>query len=65
MWCRDDFEKGLKAYRKGFGGGILLGLATLLILGKPLYSLPILLGLLLGAIAFRLKIRQLKKQHHD
>lgn len=52
----DKYKKGMKAYRNGFFIGAFLGIVGCLVIGKTLYSLPIILGLLFGAIAFERKI---------
>ena len=65
MWCQDNYKKGLKAYRKGFAWGALIGLVGWLIIGKTIYTLPIILGLFCGAIAFQLRMRQIEKMKSD
>lgn len=65
MWREDDYKKGLKAYRIGFSWGVLIGIVGWLTIGKAIYTLPIILGLLFGAIAFQLKIRQIEKTKND
>ncbi len=54
----DKYKEAMKAYQKGFLAGAFLGIVGCLIMGKTLYSLPIILGLLLGAIAFERKINK-------
>lgn len=54
----DKYKQGMKAYRNGFLAGAFLGITGCLIIGKTLYSLPIILGLLLGAIAFKRKMNR-------
>ena len=54
----DKYKKGLNAYRNGFLAGAFLGIVGCLIIGKTLYSLPMVLGLLFGAIAFDIKINK-------
>lgn len=65
MWCQDNVKEGLKAYRTGFGWGVLIGVFSWLVTGKPIYSLPIVLGLVLGAFAFQLRIKQIEKHKSD
>jgi hypothetical protein len=65
MWQQNDFKKGLKSYRVGFSWGVLIGLVSLLIIGHPIYTLPIILGLVFGAIAFKLSIKQIEKTKRD
>lgn len=55
----DKYKKGMKAYRNGFLAGTFLGIVACLIIGKAIYSLPVILGLVLGGIAFN------KKTHED
>lgn len=50
------YKKGLKAYRNGFGFGVLMGTGICLFLGKVIWIFPICLGLLGGAFAFKRKI---------
>ena len=47
-----NYSKAVAAYRKGFLIGALVGIVGCLILGKAIFSLPLLLGLLFGAIGF-------------
>ncbi len=61
MWPQDNYKKALKSYRNGFGFGVLIGVSTWLISGKVIYTLPIILGLFLGAFAFNYRIRQEQK----
>lgn len=65
MWCPDDFKSGLQAYRNGFAWGLLLGVIGWLIIGKPIYSLPLITGLLFGAIAFKMRITQIEKNRNN
>ena len=48
----ETYKTALKAYRKGFLIGAFAGVVGCLFIGKPIYSLPLVLGLLFGAIAF-------------
>lgn len=50
------YQKAMKAYRNGFFIGAFTGIIGCLVIGKPFYSLPVVLGLLFGAIAFDKKI---------
>lgn len=54
----EKYKKGMKAYRNGFLAGTFLGIVGCIVIGKTLYSLPIVLGLLFGAIAFDIKINK-------
>lgn len=51
-----SFHKAVKAYRKGFLTGAFTGVVVCLIIGKAVYSLPVILGLFFGAVAFDRKI---------
>ena len=50
------YKQGLKAYRNGFGTGLLVGIGICLFLGKAVWAIPVVLGLLFGSIAFERKI---------
>jgi hypothetical protein len=52
----DKFREGAKAYRNGFLIGAFIGIVICLVIKKTLWSVPILLGLLGGAIAINRKI---------
>lgn len=45
-------KKKMKAYRNGFGIGVFIGICYCIYVGKPLFMLPVVLGLLFGAMAF-------------
>ena len=45
-------KQGLKAYRNGFGTGLLIGTGICLFLGKPIFVIPVVLGLLLGSFFY-------------
>ena len=51
------YRLGLKAYRNGFGLGLLVGIGICLFIGKTLLIIPVVLGLLFGAIAFEKNIQ--------
>lgn len=51
-----DYRDGAKVYRNGFLLGALIGIVICLILQKAIWSLPLVLGLLTGAIAINRKI---------
>ncbi len=51
-----DYRNGAKAYRNGFLIGAFIGIVICLILQKVMWSLPLVLGLLSGAIAINRKI---------
>lgn len=51
-----DFKKDkIKAYRNGFGIGVFVGIVLCILFFKTLLILPLVLGLLFGAIAFEHK----------
>lgn len=52
----EHFREGAKAYRNGFLLGALIGIVICLVLQKVIWSLPLVLGLLTGAIAINRKI---------
>lgn len=54
----ENYSKAVGAYRKGFLIGALIGIVACLILGKAIYSLPLVLGLLFGAIGFDETLKQ-------
>ena len=54
----DSYQRAFKAYREGFAFGVFAGLVSWLFIGRPIYTLPILLGMLGGAIAFQLRLRK-------
>lgn len=43
------YKQGLKAYRNGFGAGLLIGTGICFVIGKPIFALPVVLGLILGS----------------
>lgn len=51
-----DYRNGAKAYRNGFLIGAFIGIVICLILQKVMWSIPLVLGLLSGAIAINRKI---------
>jgi hypothetical protein len=51
-----DYRDGAKAYRNGFLLGAFIGIVICLVLQKAIWSLPLVLGLLTGAIAINRKI---------
>ena len=50
------YKKGLKAYRNGFGIGLLIGTGICLFLGKALLVLPVVLALVIGSMSFERKL---------
>lgn len=56
MQPNNDFRQGAKAYRNGFLVGALIGVVVCLMIRKPIWSLPLVLGLVFGAIAMNRKI---------
>ncbi len=51
-----EYKDGAKAYRNGFLFGAFIGIVICLFLQKVIWSLPLVLGLLAGAIAINRKI---------
>lgn len=51
-----DYRNGAKAYRNGFLIGAFIGIVICLALQKAIWSLPLVLGLITGAIAINRKI---------
>lgn len=58
MQEREKYKKGLKAYRNGFGIGLLIGGGLCLLMGRVLLILPIVLGLFIGAVFFESKLNK-------
>lgn len=56
MQPTDDYRKGAKAYRNGFLAGALIGVLICLVIQKTIWSLPLVSGLICGAIAMNKKI---------
>lgn len=54
---RKKYKEGIKAYKVGFGSGVIGGIAICIVTGKFWFTLPVLLGLFFGAIAFQLKTK--------
>jgi VIT1/CCC1 family predicted Fe2+/Mn2+ transporter len=51
-----EYKDGAKAYRNGFLLGAFIGIVICLFLQKAIWTLPLVLGLLSGAIAINRKI---------
>lgn len=51
-----DYRDGAKAYRNGFLLGAMIGVVICLVLQKAVWSLPLVLGLVSGAIAINRKM---------
>lgn len=51
-----DYRDGAKAYRNGFLVGAFIGIVICLVLQKTIWTLPLVLGLISGAIAINRKI---------
>lgn len=51
-----DFKKALRAYRNGFGIGLLIGIGICIYFGKVMLFVPILLALVIGSLFFDHKI---------
>lgn len=51
-------KENLKAYRNGFGAGAFVGIVVCIIVAKPIYILPLVLGHLFGTVAFEHKNTQ-------
>lgn len=56
MQNQPSFHNAVKAYRNGFFFGAFTGAVICLIIGKAVYSLPVILGLFFGAVAFDRKM---------
>ena len=52
-----DFRQGAKAYRNGFLIGALLGITICLLLQRTIWTLPMILGLICGAISINTKMK--------
>ena len=50
------YKAALKAYRNGFFIGLFSGVVLLVIIGKVYFSIPVILGLVCGAVGFERKI---------
>lgn len=50
-------KESMKAYRKGFMIGAFSGVVVCIFMGKVIWSLPIILGLFLGALAYDINTR--------
>lgn len=57
MLNSEDFHKGARAYRNGFLIGAFAGIVICLLIGRTIWTLPIVLGLLFGAIAINSKLK--------
>lgn len=62
MWTQEEYRKAVKSYRNGFGFGVLLGFIVWIVIGKTLWSFPIMFGLFFGAVAFQLRIAKEQKK---
>lgn len=51
-----EYKDGAKAYRNGFLVGAFIGIVICLFLQKTIWTLPLILGLVSGAIAINRKI---------
>jgi len=58
MQSPDNYKNAFKAWREGFALGVFTGLVSWLFMGKPIYTLPLVLGLAFGSIAFHLKFNK-------
>lgn len=53
-----DYKKAMAAYASGFVAGAFAGVVLCFLTGLAIWTLPVVLGLLFGAIAFQRKIKQ-------
>ncbi len=51
-----SFQEGAKAYRNGFFAGAFTGVVICIVIGKAIFTLPVILGLFFGAVAFDRKM---------
>ena len=58
MSALPNYQNAIAGYRNGFFIGVFTGIVICLITAKAYLSLPIILGLLFGAIAFERKIKE-------
>lgn len=54
----ENYKKAFKAYRNGFAFGVFAGLVSWIFIGKPVYTLPLISGMLFGAVAFQIRLRK-------
>ena len=57
----DKYKTGIKAYRNGFGIGLLIGTGICIYMGKPILFIPVLTALVLGSIFFERKLENNEK----
>lgn len=55
MQSDNPYKEGARAYAKWFAIGFFSGAVLSLIVGKWLFTIPLVLGMLCGAIAFEQK----------
>ena len=53
-----DYKKAMGAYGSGFVAGAFVGVIICFVIGKALWILPVVLGMLFGAIAFQRKMKE-------
>lgn len=53
-----NYSNAIMGYRNGFFVGAFTGIVICLVIAKAYLSLPIILGLLFGAIAFDRKMKE-------
>jgi len=54
----EKYRKGLKAYGLGFAIGVLTGFVICVVTSKPLFIMPLVLGLIFGAVGFQIKTKR-------
>lgn len=52
----DKYKTGIKAYRNGFGIGLLIGTGICIYMGKPILFIPVLIALVMGSFFFERKL---------
>lgn len=53
-----DYQKAMKGFANGCAVGVFTGIVICLATHKAFMSLPLILGLIFGAIAFELKMKE-------
>lgn len=56
MLSQNKYKEAMKSYSKGFAIGTFLGIVICLATAKFIWSLPLILGLLLGGLSFNRKL---------
>lgn len=53
-----DYKEAFASYRNGFFVGAFTGIVLCIWINKPLYVLPVILGILFGGVAFERKMKE-------